>query len=175
LRGCVLAWINAGRIFLVELTLGHGFVKSPKALLWLYLVKVHIWFMSLLTMAVLLILQGLFGFWLPFMYNNWPLTEFSWPLRFQISSVQLMLIPLLFNNVVQLFCLSKQNMQDGLDWEFLNAAQSITLGAEPQRPRSPEASPVDVLDRFYNVGADGKDPFQRVLGGQAADSIGVLL
>lgn len=155
LGGCA----NCMRLFCLETTCVNGYTKNA----WLiYLTLLRMWMMyfALLVWAILFVLQGMYSFLLPFFYSNWILTETTWTVRFQVSSTQLMMVPLLIGNLLSI-CLYSQHSLKGL---VLPIPELLSSSSQATRPpqHSIDYSAPHISDEIWGKPHD--DYVERVVG-----------
>jgi hypothetical protein len=138
-------------------------------LLPVYLMRLYMLFLSLLVWSMLFVLQGVYSFLLPFVYGNWILDEFGWTMRFRVTSTQLMCVPLLLGNLLNV-CLYTRASQRSMNFQLPDPSQPQKAMPHVQSPTAGSATrTVHFIDQMMgggggSAGADGYDPIAAATG-----------
>jgi hypothetical protein len=106
---CRNTWLLFGnflRVLFVETAYQQGCVTDLTSV---YFVRFYAFAWSVLTWCILLVLQGVYSFCVPFVFSNFVLTDETWSWRFRIVSIQLACMPLLIGNLATLCSFSRKN------------------------------------------------------------------
>jgi len=117
-RGTWLAIGNTMRIVLVETAFAQGCVTESMTMV--YFLRLYWFAWSVLLWSILLVLQGTYTFFLPFVYSNFILNDETWALRFRIAAAQLACFPMLLGTWWGIVWFSAENATQ-LDWRSLGA------------------------------------------------------
>jgi hypothetical protein len=112
LRHALLCCENAARIVFIETTYARGEYVDLR---WVYAMRLYMMLWSILLFALLLIVQGIYAFWFPMLYNNWVLNDTTWIVRFRVATVQTMCLPLLVANLAAMCSFSSRNPMPAMD------------------------------------------------------------
>ena len=105
-----------------------------------YLIRLYMAFFTALALALLLLVESIHTFPLPYMFQGASLhiDTFSWAARFQANTLKIMTVPLLFGNVLNLMMWAGAKL-DMVEIEY--TPRAATRRHVPPRPATPPGRP----------------------------------